>query len=70
MLRIAAFFHARPKETVIMSKQPDRRSRAKLQDTDEMAQDFYTFGLEGLPYWLIGRHLAARDASGDREDAS
>jgi len=42
-----------------MTKETPREpfSRSKLQDTDETAQKFYAFGLEGLPYWLIGQKL-------------
>ncbi|QKV18682.1 hypothetical protein [Oricola thermophila] len=32
-------------------------SRARLQDTEEMAQKFYAFGLEGIPNWVIALRL-------------
>jgi hypothetical protein len=33
-------------------------ARAKLQDTEEMAERFHRFGLEGWPYWMIAQELS------------
>jgi hypothetical protein len=33
-------------------------ARAKLQDTDAMAERFRRFGLEGWPYWMIAQELS------------
>ena len=40
-----------------MTETSEPFSRAKLQDTEEMAERFYAWGAEGLPNWVIAQRL-------------